>query len=186
MYNWLPKVLAHANSSAEYLSQKLVEHAGKASSGSKGDLKKWINEKLVVPGLGITDAKDEELEALAEAAKDAKYYFSAMISRRARVGWSTHGHSAVDVNIYSSGGRGAEQIRGNRENTDVGNFLHEWLDVDVDAITKELKEKADRNKHLGADRWLDEDLAAPVEASAVRTDHWVEQQYMLKGHGLDR
>ena len=66
-----------------------------------------------------------------------------MISRRARVGWSTHGHSAVDVNIYSSGGEAADKIRGNVENTDVGVFLREYLGVDVTDITEELREKLD-------------------------------------------
>lgn len=63
------------------------------------------------------------------------------MSQRARIGWSTHGHSAVDVNIYSSGGKAAEAIHGNVENTDVGKFLASYLDVDVEAITKELEEK---------------------------------------------
>jgi alkaline phosphatase len=64
-----------------------------------------------------------------------------MVSVRAHIGWSTHGHSAVDVNIYSSGGASAEKIRGNVENTDVGRFLSEYLDVDVDEITRELEDK---------------------------------------------
>lgn len=67
--------------------------------------------------------------------------FARMVSLRARLGWSTHGHSAVDVNVYSSGGPGTERIRGNVENTDVGKFLREYLDVDVDAITRELRDK---------------------------------------------
>jgi alkaline phosphatase len=64
-----------------------------------------------------------------------------MVSIRARVGWSTHGHSAVDVNIYSSGGPAAERIRGNVENTEVGEFLSDYLGVNVEAITKELRKK---------------------------------------------
>ncbi|ROT42061.1 repressible alkaline phosphatase [Sodiomyces alkalinus F11] len=181
VYDWFPKALAQANSSAEYLALRLAKHVVEAPSESKKDLKKWINKNLVIAGLGITDALDEELEALAEAPLDGTYIFAAMISLRAHVGWSTHGHSAVDVNIYSSGGRGVDKIRGNMENTDIGNFLHEWLDVDVGAITKELKAKADRAKHLGADRLLKEDLAAQVAGSVEGPDHWMEQQRMLNG-----
>jgi len=69
-----------------------------------------------------------------------------MVSLRARVGWSTHGHSAVDVNVYSSGGAAAQSIRGNVENTDVGRFLSEYLEVDVDEITRELQDKMKGNK----------------------------------------
>ncbi|PTB81671.1 hypothetical protein M440DRAFT_698, partial [Trichoderma longibrachiatum ATCC 18648] len=72
--------------------------------------------------------------------------FSAMISLRAHVGWSTHGHTAVDVNIYSSGGPGTQALRGNVENTDVGKFLRRYLDVGdvVEDITKELREKTEK------------------------------------------
>lgn len=64
-----------------------------------------------------------------------------MISRRSQTGWSTHGHSAADVNIYSSDPKAALPLVGNHENTEVGDFLRDYLGVDVDAITKELKEK---------------------------------------------
>ena len=52
------------------------------------------------------------------------------------------------MNIYSSGGPQAEDIHGNVENTDVGKFLRKYLDVDVDSITKELKEKMDWKQTL--------------------------------------
>lgn len=47
----------------------------------------------------------------------------------------------MDVNIYSSGGAAAEKIRGNVENTQIGEFLSEYLDVDVEAITRDLEDK---------------------------------------------
>lgn len=102
----------------------------------------------MISGLGITDARDYELEKLATDPAYAIWTFSKMISQRARIGWSTHGHSAVDVNIYSSGGPHAEDIHGNVENTDVGKFLRNYLDVDVKAITEELKEKMDWEQTL--------------------------------------
>jgi len=48
--------------------------------------------------------------------------------------------SAVDVNIYGS--VGTDSLRGNHENTEIGEFLREYLDVDVKAITDELVEKS--------------------------------------------
>lgn len=102
----------------------------------------------MIPGLGITDARDSELKDLASDPEHAIYTLSRMISQRARIGWSTHGHSAVDVNIYSSGGRLAEDLRGNVENTEVGQFLRKYLDVDTDKITDELREKMEWNQSL--------------------------------------
>lgn len=64
-----------------------------------------------------------------------------MLSRRSQTGWSTHGHSAADVNIYASDPRAAAALAGNHENTEVGEFLRAFLAVDVDAVTKELREK---------------------------------------------
>jgi alkaline phosphatase len=81
-----------------------------------------------------------------------------MVSLRAHIGWSTHGHSAVDVNIYSSGGAGTEKIRGNVENTDVGKFLRSYLDVDVDSVTKELREKMGGEQRKGFNNMVGMDV----------------------------
>jgi alkaline phosphatase len=45
------------------------------------------------------------------------------------------------VNIYTSSPKLAAALIGNHENTEVGKFLRDYLDVDVEAITKELNEK---------------------------------------------
>ncbi|RSL54464.1 hypothetical protein CEP53_007432 [Fusarium sp. AF-6] len=157
VYNWYPKVLANATASAEWLAAKL--HAHLASSSDSKDLeklKKYINEELIIRGLGISNASDKEITTIAEHPASALVLFSALISLRAHVGWSTHGHTAVDVNIYSSGGPGTDAIRGNVENTEVGKFLREYLDVDVDVISEELKEKMDKSLLRGSDE-LDEE-----------------------------
>ncbi|KAI1338241.1 alkaline phosphatase-like protein [Xylariaceae sp. FL0016] len=151
-YLWYPEVLANASASSEHLARRLQEHVAKLPSqhDSMKKLKKFINEELVIPGLGISDATEEELTTLAFYPDLAQPAFANMISVRAQIGWSTHGHSAVDVNIYSSGGPGTDVLRGNVENTDVGTFLRGYLDVDVDAITQELNEKMGR-KAIGLD-----------------------------------
>lgn len=161
VYNWYPQALANANSSCELLAGKLAAHLS-STSESEEELKAWINNKLIIPGLGVTDASDEELTALVQYPEAAISIFAAIISLRAHVGWSTHGHTAVDVNIYSSGGPGVESIRGNVENTDVGRFLWEYLSVDVDEITKELKDKMD----LAGGEVL-------VDLAAVEYDHYL-------------
>jgi alkaline phosphatase len=127
-------------------------------------MQKYINEKLVIPGLGILDATSDELGRVAKYPILAQQFFADMISRRAQIGWSSHGHSAVDVNIYSSGGPGTDAIRGNVENTDVGKFLREYINVDVDAITEELQKKMNRNPRLGA--------AIAAQSEVAGQDHW--------------
>lgn len=153
VYNWYPQVLASANASSEYLALLLQQHIIATPTESKESLMAWIRDDLVAR-LGITDPLEIELSALASNPLAAMTLFSRMISIRARVGWSTHGHSAVDVNVYSSGGPGTEKIRGNVENIEVGGFLRSYLDVDVEEITKELRQKmkvSSSDAHQGED-----------------------------------
>lgn len=171
MYNWYPTVLAKANASAQYLASKLHKHIASINSDpvALNGLEDWINTELVISGLGITDAHDFELKKLATDPTYAIFTFSKMISQRARIGWSTYGHSAVDVNIYSSGGPQAEDIHGNVENTDVGKFLRNYLDVDVEAVTEELKEKMDWEQTVALS--LDEMMVRPgYEIEATQMD----------------
>ncbi|EEY20504.1 repressible alkaline phosphatase [Verticillium alfalfae VaMs.102] len=176
VYNWFPRALAKANASSEFLSLQLAKHIAENPGEHMGKLRSWVNETLIYGGLGITDVHPEELDALVEAPLAAITTFAAIISLRAHVGWSTHGHTAVDVNIYSSGGRDTEKIRGNVENTDVGKFLRDWLDLDVAPITEELKSKLGKvnRNDLAA---MDAVSGRPAEAAAAGEvpQHWMEQ-----------
>ncbi len=49
--------------------------------------------------------------------------------------------TAVDVNIYTSSPRQAKPLIGNHENTEVGGFIRDYLELDLKAITEELKKK---------------------------------------------
>jgi len=115
----------------------------------------WIKETLNVK-LGVHDASAEEIALLVDSPEIAPYTFADIVSRRAQTGWSTHGHSAADVNIYTSSPRDAEALRGNHENTEVGVFLRDYLKVDVQAITEELNDKGTKLDIQKADgtSWL--------------------------------
>jgi len=136
-YLWYPGVLANVSHSAEYLSREYFDyhqaHPGK-------DMSPWIRE-AVKNGLGISDASDDEISLLADHPEIALYTFTDMVSRRAQTGWTTHGHSGADVNIYASSPKDAKTLIGNHENTEIGDFLQSYLGVDVTPITEELKEK---------------------------------------------
>ncbi|ESZ98402.1 alkaline phosphatase [Sclerotinia borealis F-4128] len=136
-YLWYPEVLANASHSSEYLSRALRAHIASSGAANEGDAvyRRFVKEKLVEEGLGVIDASDEEIDLIIGNPALSAYAFADIISRRAQIGWSTHGHSAVDVNIY---GYGAEVLRGNHENIEVGEFLSDYLNVDVDAVTIEL------------------------------------------------
>ncbi|CUS09911.1 unnamed protein product [Tuber aestivum] len=135
-YLWYPEVLANASSSSEYLAAQYARYEGPADQEDD-----YIRDTILFKGLGVHDASDDEIKAIKDhkADDDSAWLLADLISRRAQVGWTTHGHSGVDVNIYGS--TGTSKLKGNHENTEVGEFLRDYLQVDVDAITKELKKK---------------------------------------------
>ncbi|KAF7519001.1 hypothetical protein G7054_g13241 [Neopestalotiopsis clavispora] len=163
-YLWYPAVLANASYSSLYLAHEVHQYLAANKNETAKDLIAYINDKIVVPGLGILDATKEELTPIVEHPLLAQQVLANMVSRRAQIGWSSHGHSAVDVNIYSSGGPGTDAIRGNVENTDVGKFLRDYLNVDVSDITEELQEKMNRKPKSAA--------AAVADVEEAEQDHW--------------
>lgn len=95
-YLWYPEVLAKASHSSEYAHNKLNEYNGKdGKDASEDDKKHYVRNTILKKDLGISDASDAELEALVnpDPQVSTDYVFADMISRRAQVGWSTHGHS---------------------------------------------------------------------------------------------
>ena len=139
-YLWYPGALANATHSAENLAGELRRRLdSQDGSLAPGELKAFIRDTLIRDGLGVRDITDAEIQHIANHPDVSAYDFADIISRRAQIGWSTHGHSAVDVNIYSSSKDPA--IAGNRENTEVGNFIQHYLEVDLAPITKELVDK---------------------------------------------
>ncbi|KAK0327527.1 vacuolar alkaline phosphatase [Friedmanniomyces endolithicus] len=148
-YLWYPSVLANVSHSGAYLSHAYHAHLSSLPSASSLSTALASSEgtrtyliSLISDNLGINDATDEELDTLLQHPALAAYVFADMVSRRAQTGWSTHGHSGADVNIYSSDHKAAERLIGNRENTDVGEFLRWYLDVEdeVEKVTRELNE----------------------------------------------
>jgi len=57
-----------------------------------------------------------------------QYGIGRVISTRANVGWSTIGHSGTDINLYATGVY-SNELRGNYENVDVGNFVGRKFDL---------------------------------------------------------
>ena len=69
--------------------------------------------------LGKAEEPDLILRALSE-----------VVSRRALVGWSTGGHTAVDVGLYAFG-PGSERFRGTHDNTEVARILASLMGVEL-------------------------------------------------------
>ena len=177
-YRWYPEVLANASHSAEWLSLEYAQYLNReGAKANRLQKRTFLRTNMMQDGLGIQDSTDDELDAIIDAKPiwPASYHFADLISKRAEVGWSTHGHSgkslfrewifssltknlpAVDVNIYASDPAHAPTLVGNHENTEVGKFLAEYLDVDLKPITEKLKRKG---VDSGAATAFSEDITA--------------------------
>ena len=102
-YLWHPSVLARANHSAEYAALKLHEYDASTNDKKKGNdakRRKYIAKDLLGGMLGIIDAAAWELDELVKSDLPSEYIFSDIISRRAQIGWSTHGHSGKFIVFF--------------------------------------------------------------------------------------
>ena len=127
-YLWYPGALANATHSTFSLASEIHSQAPASESTLR---------TLLSSGLGIMNATEDEIRSiqdhddhpaildnvLADMVCFAKPGFVSklilcQISRRAQVGWSTHGHSGVDVALYAYGYQ-SEQLRGSVDNTAV-------------------------------------------------------------------
>lgn len=151
-YLWKPKVLENATHSGEFLTIEVHQFLSKLESESLSEAEKsdkltiFVEKQVLEEGLGIYDYDKQDVSNLI-ALKDTSLiqnYLNNMVSVRAQVGWSTHGHTAVDVNIYghanTKDGRQFlyDHLLGNRENVEVGTFWQKLTGADVDKVTKLL------------------------------------------------
>lgn len=160
-YLWRPEVIAKAKVSTEILTSHLLAfHAANPaptahSSGQdlsrqqelyRRRVQNFIRKDVLEHGLGIKDPSDDELAFLANPKtipNDMLRFLGHAISRRANLGWTTMGHTGVDVNLYAEsspegGERILEGLKGNHENTDIGDFMVSYLDLDLPSITERL------------------------------------------------
>lgn len=125
-YAWEPSVLANASRSVEWVAHAYGTF--RRGAPSREAMESYLRESLA-QHLGIADPSEKELVALMTEPARAAYTFADMLSRRAAIGWTTHGHSAADVNVYASDADAARALRGSVENTAVGGFLWDYLGV---------------------------------------------------------
>lgn len=143
-YIWYPEALFNAKHSGEYLCKKVL------SFHESNEAKKvqFIEKEIFEKGLGITDYSKEDAQELLKltTAAEVSDKLNGMVSFRARIGWSTHGHSAVDVNIYAHANRKEawynilDKLQGNHENTEIGDFMANYLGLDLQEVTELIKD----------------------------------------------
>lgn len=157
-YLWYPEVLLNSTHSGEYLAHLLFEHHQKQKTNGDADdgkavLTSFITKQVVENLMGITDWTQDDVDRILANIGNVNalmYVLNDMISVRAQLGWSTHGHSAVDVNIYAytnspaikdqlSHSGAYDGLSGNHENIEIGRFMESITGVSLDHVSKLVK-----------------------------------------------
>lgn len=129
-YAYHPERLLAARASAELLADQLMLDAEPrallASSWSVDDL---TDDELARLQAG---KQTERLEALAQ-----------LMSQRAGLGWTTHGHTGVDV-MLGAAGPGAASLAGHHDNDELGRRMALLMGFDLAALTAAQRASAGR------------------------------------------
>ncbi|EPX73130.1 vacuolar membrane alkaline phosphatase [Schizosaccharomyces octosporus yFS286] len=131
-YLWKPEVLERASHSFEYLAKSIMVH-------EESGLHSYI-ENYIFPALGIKKPTRKMVNSLYAAKSNVFELINRMsliISEQAQIGYTTHGHTAVDVNVYGTGDA-ARDLKGNIENIEVGKYLEKYLGISLDQVTSKL------------------------------------------------
>jgi len=129
-----------------------------------GDANEARIRSIIAENWGITDLSAEEMAAITGTVSKKKTLNSVlgpMLSRRARLGWTTGGHTGADVFLFSYGpGRPA----GLMENTAIGTCMASAMGFDFGSLNRKLfVEAGDAFAAFGCQATLDRhDTANPV------------------------
>ncbi|WP_375295580.1 MULTISPECIES: alkaline phosphatase [Paenibacillus] len=96
-------------------------------------------KRLVLENTGFNDLTDDEASYIMEGdgtsyAQEGAY--NAVMAKRFMVGFTGHGHSAVDVGVWAYGPI-ADLVKGQIDNTDIAKAIAKVADVDLEGTTAE-------------------------------------------------
>lgn len=142
VYAWHPEVL-HAVSASHGVIRDSIKAARAALPG---DATPADSARVAADAFkhftGIDDLSSDEMNALKKRGYALNFVLSDVIERRAVIGWTTRGHTAVDVSLHAYG-PGAEHFTGNIDNTRVGQLLSSLLGFDLDDLTADIRNNGD-------------------------------------------
>ncbi len=120
-----------------------IETLKKAKVNGEGLEKKLNSDRSNVTEVmeeffGIDNLTEDEIQAIKEAkAGEINEAVGPIISRRAVLGWTSHGHTGNDVVLYMYHPRGYKYC-GVIDNSDINKYMQEVLDIDLAETTERL------------------------------------------------
>lgn len=135
--------------SVSALKPELLHHARASAARMAGEIQGGeAIEAVLARDAGVGDPAPEEIAALREAIAHGGLTeaIGTLVSRRARVGWTSRGHTAVDVGLYAYG-PGTDRLRGTHQNIDVAHIIATLLGLDLAGLTSKLQQAAGTPAH---------------------------------------
>ncbi len=120
-YRWEPESLHGITSSVTAMIKHLVNSEKEPAARLA-----YIEQQL---GFALTEDEQKSVLAMDMSTKSRSLesVIKQIIDRKTNTGWTTWGHTAVDVQVFAVG-PGAERFAGHQDNTDIAKRLFELLD----------------------------------------------------------
>ncbi len=115
-YLWRPEAIKHLTSSPDTIANLAVSQSVEERT------------ELITKALGLTPSKDQATAiALAKDSPSLSAIIKQIINTATYTGWTTHGHTGVDVPVLATG-LGHEQFAGFQDNTDIAKKLIKMIE----------------------------------------------------------
>jgi len=114
-YIWYPDVIRKVKASSYAIAKAIRE-----SADINATFKKYTDITL------DSDAYAEIQSALVKKDKKIRNIVNSIINRYSNTGWTTHGHTAVDVETFAYG-KDSEKFKGCLDNTDIAKKIFDIL-----------------------------------------------------------
>ena len=116
-YRWSPEYLHKMTASTGYIASKLFEQDDRVA---------FVESKF---GFKLNPDEQNRIAALEVGAESraVEAILKAIIDERTNTGWTTSGHTGVDVEVFAFG-KGAENFLGNMNNVDIATKIFTLLD----------------------------------------------------------
>lgn len=147
--DWHPEILLNATHTCEYLGGQLEDffETNTQITAVRNFIKDFMSNDLK-----ISDTTEEEIQHIYDTlihGGELANAISAVTSLRAGIDWSTFGHSSVDVPIYAYTNseelndklnrvQESKGLKGNHDNTEIGDFLELITNSDLEKLTEDL------------------------------------------------
>jgi alkaline phosphatase len=132
IYGWWPGVLDRIPSSLGLITEMAIEE--------NADMCSYLQAEA-----SVTCSTEDSLfiqQADSLTFRELYRFAGNAISKAAGIGWTSTGHTAVDVNVYAYG-PGAGAFQGNQDNTMIARTIADVMDFDLESITASLRAMGD-------------------------------------------